>query len=559
MSTFDKNLLNELIQRELDGVLVDAEFKQLQSILMQNDDAVEYYSKSVVLFSLFQGSDSAEMFSKTLFDSIEDDLYSSDILKALAEDEQLAEAVKSKKSEIEFIVQDKRNIKYEKFDKLSKIYNVIVTLAAVFMLFFIAYANIFPPQLTEPVAIVQDQIDIVWNRSSAELNNNDKVLTNQLPYQIERGILEIQYDKGVNVVIEGPAKFQFERAGVYLEYGLLFSKVSESGSGFRVDTPTCQFIDLGTEFGIKADVDGSSEMHVVKGKVQMYTGGGAGSKTISEYSASRYNAKIGKVCDVNFNSEIFVRQIESKSNMVWRGEMSVDLADIVGGGNGFGTGQLERGVDPGTGQSIVLRPEHIYDIQNASNEYRLFQANPFIDGVFVPNAADGKQVVTSFGHVFSECSQTNGKYFGKIINGPAKPINGGEPGLVLEGIYYGTPQNPAIFMHTNQGVTFDLDSIRKTVHSTEIVRFKSLCGISEVAPDYGLADITVLVDGQVRFNQKNITKAQSFRIDITLTPQDRFLTLLTTISVGKQRPEEGRLNLEHGDWCLFGNPVLELE
>jgi hypothetical protein len=42
-----------------------------------------------------------------------------------------------------------------------------------------------------------------------------------------------------------------------------------------------------------------------------------------------------------------------------------------------------------------------------------------------------------------------------------------------------------------------------------------------------------------------------------LEPQDRFLTLAAVTHPGKQVP--AGYNQEHGDWCLFGAPVLMLE
>ena len=60
--------------------------------------------------------------------------------------------------------------------------------------------------------------------------------------------VKIQYDNGVDILIEGAAAFELERSGIYLEYGRLFSRVTKLGTGFRVDTPISQFADMETEF-----------------------------------------------------------------------------------------------------------------------------------------------------------------------------------------------------------------------------------------------------------------------------------------------------------------------
>ncbi len=551
-----KQLIDELLVLALEGNAADDQLEQLNSLIRSDREVLDYCSSFIELASRLYVPDQISM--QFVKQDIDDARVYANTLQELKHFEETASVVTLNEDSIgcEICSDDRNNVKPNRF---FSIYNKLISVAAVFMLMFIIYANVFPPELSVFVATVQDQVDVVWNNDSEKLKNNDRVFNNQLPYQIENGILEIQYDTGVDIVIEAPAKFQFERAGIFLEYGRLYSRVPVSGIGFRVDTPGCRFIDLGTEFGIQADTDGSSEMHVVKGKVHMDAGESKYSKTIYEFSASRYNAETGQVSDVCYNSGLFARNIESKNNRIWRGEKAVNLADIVGGGNGFGTGQFEHGVDPGTGRAFILLPEHADDIANASNGYHLCPDFPLIDGVFVPNAADGKQVITSLGHIYADCPITNSNYFGRIVNGTAVTISRGGPGLFLNNTYFGDSQNPAIFMHTNQGITFDLKLIRKVADSTDFLCFKSICGISETGPDYGLADITVLVDGRVRYNQKNIAKAQFFQVNVPLYPNDRFLTLMSTVSTEKKAPEDGKLNLEHGDWCLFGNPILKLK
>jgi hypothetical protein len=193
----------------------------------------------------------------------------------------------------------------------------------------------------------------------------------------------------------------------------------------------------------------------------------------------------------------------------------------------------------------------------SDNRYRTVDWHPFIDGVFVPDRSQGPQVVSSRGDVFEDCPNTNRHYYVSIVNGTNLTFGGGGPGLVLNGIYYGNDESPAIFIHANQGITFDLEAVREAFKGIRIPRFESVGGISATAPEYGLADLYVLVDGKVRFHQPALQKGQFCRISIPLEPQDRFLTLAAVTHPGKQVP--AGYNQEHGDWCLFGAPVLMLE
>ena len=448
-------------------------------------------------------------------------------------------------------------------NKFTNIINKVISIAAVLLIFFIIYANIFPPDLTVPVATVHDQIGLEWGRGSDVLNIRDRILTNQLPYQLEEGIIEVEYDKGVEVVIEGPAKFQFERAGIYLDYGRIYSKVSESGIGFRVDTPTCQFIDLGTEFGINAENDGSSEMHVVKGKVQMYAEGNTGFKTVREYNASRYNVKSGLVNEIPFNSENFVRYIDSEHNIVWRGEMSIDLADFIGGGNGFGSGKTGVWLNLKTGREgtdLIDNPQQqvkfsqeelaVMEKRSTDNNYTQVKHLPYIDGIFSPDGGMGYIQVSSQGDIWSDCPDTSGEYYEDIYNGSHIGTSYSHK-LVLNGQSYGTKEYPAIALHSNSGITYDLDAIRANMPQIKIESFEAKCGISEEEKTLtSNADFFVLIDGKKQFQRLGMrSDSGSCQVSIPINENDRFLTLVVTDS-----------NLwPNNDWGFFALPRLVIE
>ena len=111
---------------------------------------------------------------------------------------------------------------------------------------------------------------------------------------IESGQIRIQYRTGTEVVIEGPAEFIVGRKAIdpgqgqsdrtdarpssfvldpanagYLVHGRLVARCETLRSkGFVVDTPTARVEDLGTEFGVVAEVQGNTAVHVVRGEVE---------------------------------------------------------------------------------------------------------------------------------------------------------------------------------------------------------------------------------------------------------------------------------------------------
>lgn len=97
------------------------------------------------------------------------------------------------------------------------------------------------------------------------------------------GVVEITYDTGAKVVIEGPAEFRVgsdERGMMnekekkeqtnsgYLGLGRLVARVAgEDAKGFFVDTSDVRVEDLGTEFGVEVRRDGAADAVVLTGGV----------------------------------------------------------------------------------------------------------------------------------------------------------------------------------------------------------------------------------------------------------------------------------------------------
>ena len=96
-------------------------------------------------------------------------------------------------------------------------------------------------------------------------------------YELASGLVEIRYDTGAKVILQGPCTYEVESArGGYLSLGKLTARVERpevrgqgseqsplplSPSAFVVRTPTATVIDLGTEFGVEVDRAGRHRNH----------------------------------------------------------------------------------------------------------------------------------------------------------------------------------------------------------------------------------------------------------------------------------------------------------
>jgi hypothetical protein len=475
-------------------------------------------------------------------------------MKLLGEDEKIAETVAIPVKEKEIPIQENKIIVpvSRKINKVS-LYTAVLATAALVMMFVYVYLN---PRNSVEVATIADSIGADWT-AGITLTKGERVDTESQPIKLTKGVVELVTDEDVRVIIEGPAEFRFTTPSqLVLNYGRIYSSVSQNGRGFTVQTPSSKVIDLGTEFGIMADMQGATELHVFKGKTVFIAETQNNGKKVLEAIAGqalRMERSCEDIKHIALNNDAFIRSIDSKSNLLWRGQKQINLADIVGGGNGFGSGKIDIGIDPNTGKF----GENKIAIRTIPNTYTAVSDCIFIDGIFVPNG-QSRQVVSSAGHVFEECPITHGCYYSPLLNTPSVFRKG--LSLFLSGVNYSQPQNPCIFMHSNMGVTFDLRAFRKRLSGVSVSEFLTNIGVSDTAPGAFDVDIWVLIDGQVRYKKTGVNqKGLLDSLKIEIREQDSFLTLIASEGKNTEDDVDYARSSIGCDWVIFGNPVLKLE
>ncbi len=373
------------------------------------------------------------------------------------------------------------------------------------------------------------------------------------PAFLTRGLVEVVFLSGARVVLQAPAMLQPEEDNqLLLTGGALSVSVAQGAEGFVVRTPTGTVVDYGTEFSVIVNASGETEAMVHKGKVGLRSGSdpirAIASRILSEGQASAVDAA-GNVVERDFRPSQIVRKMPLSPHFGIPGER-LDLADVVGGGNGFGTGDLGVAICPATGLPVEL----LESDRSGTQKYAVITWNPYIDGAFVP---DGRttQTVTSAGHVFAECPPTNNIYYMEITN-VGQATCGRQ---LLSGCSYGTEVDPCILMHANLGITFDLARIALSNPGLHITRFRSGIGVSESGTERPCnADFWVLVDGQVRYRRPGIQrKGIVEEAVVELAETDRFLTLVTTDG-GDPDPQPSGGRATDSDWAVFARPHLEL-
>lgn len=201
----------------------------------------------------------------------------------------------------------------------------------------------------------------------------------------------------------------------------------------------------------------------------------------------------------------------------------LSLADIVGGGNGLGSGAKGSGIDP---RSTAVQTRSFGKLGNIQlNRYAAMKTLPLIDGVVIPDGgADGaaKIPVSSTGLTVSGLPRTSGQAWDAIRNGPVASQHSTE----LGGIDFADEGHSLLGLHANAGITFDLEKIRRQSGQTGL-RLTGQAGC--FGAEAGSVDAWIFVDGEKRFEKRGLQRGQGLaRFDIALPESARFLTLMAT-------------------------------
>ena len=143
--------------------------------------------------------------------------------------------------------------------------------------------SIRPALKASVVGRITGMMDCVWSTGSAPTNPKSEIHNLKSPvslgdrFDIRSGLLEITYDTGAKVILQGPVTYEVEAAaGGYLAVGKLTARVEKKMAReasviphlFAVRTPTAVVTDLGTEFGVEVDAQGASRVETFVGLVE---------------------------------------------------------------------------------------------------------------------------------------------------------------------------------------------------------------------------------------------------------------------------------------------------
>ena len=551
MTDNEKKYLLELLMKSYEGRISPDEKRAVNDFIKTCPEAAELY---VEFFDTVSGLvDLSEMEITLPDDDSGLDLW----INFLAQDEKFAPAIK---------VTDERHEK-ERIDKviyttpahrISKRNLYAAVLSAAALLFLVLLVRFVPEHNLHEVVTLTDNMNAEWINASPE--KGARLLSDGTPRLLQKGLIELLFDTNARVVIEGPASFEIlaeDRIG--LEYGRVFASIPQEAIGFSIYTDGAKVVDLGTEFGLEVDSLGDTYLHMIKGKTRLIAGDNSNpiSLEISEGTAKKVSAGTQALLDISCDKGHFARAFDTKNKIIWRQQPSLDLADIVRGGNGLGTGNSRVRLSPVKGYTYGYHEGFV-----TIEDYLPIPEMPFIDGIFVPDGSR-KQVISSRGDLFADCPDTSGIVDMDLLASPEPEIFKTElrsGTIFFNGVEYSSAGKPCIVMHANHGITFDLDAVRRQ-YSRTITRFTARVGIADLDEQCPCnADFWVLVDGEVRYSLEQYKRKGILNdVSVTLTDTDRFLTLVSTDGGDPDNPEGDFYHRAIScDWCTFTEPRLEL-
>jgi len=150
---------------------------------------------------------------------------------------------------------------------------IATTVAAVLVVgLLLAVAILTGPAEPIVVAKLTQSNEAKWADGAAPESEVADLMAGQL-LRLESGLAEIRFQSGARAILDGRSReVQFELSstkGGILQFGRLTAAVPAEASGFTIETPSATITDLGTEIGVVVERQGTSEVHVFAGKVEV--------------------------------------------------------------------------------------------------------------------------------------------------------------------------------------------------------------------------------------------------------------------------------------------------
>ena len=120
-------------------------------------------------------------------------------------------------------------------------------------------------QSAEGFAVVEQLFNVEWVNAESAFREGETIGAEV--FKLAKGTAEIQFFSGAMMTVEGPAEIALKSAWeASCVDGLVRMQVPPAARGFKLQAPTTEIIDLGTEFGLEV-CDGKGHVEVFDGEI----------------------------------------------------------------------------------------------------------------------------------------------------------------------------------------------------------------------------------------------------------------------------------------------------
>jgi hypothetical protein len=235
-------------------------------------------------------------------------------------------------------------------------------------------SGFFGPERPAPGAAQAMPANFAWliNAQDCRWTGNDQKpgpdMRSGKVLRLERGLAEIEFERGARVILQGPAGLELVSATTArLLYGTLTARVPAQALGFTVLSPSGRVVDLGTEFGLSVAEGGATSVRVFTGLVEAFplpsAGKGPAGVTIHEDQTAQIDGQtVAVLSRVSKNDAVaYVRAILPPPIRTPR-TRKLDFTRPTPGtlldGEGRGIGLTRR--LPGTGSALPERDPNLH-------------------------------------------------------------------------------------------------------------------------------------------------------------------------------------------------------
>ncbi|MBI9019199.1 MAG: FecR domain-containing protein [Phycisphaerae bacterium] len=305
MSNIKNKILDELVYRMLEDEITDEEFAQLDEMIATSVDAARQYAELTNIYAgLSQpGKISLLTHANKLGEALRNDNVFHDFIEEHYKDlseKQLISGLNIDKDKNSGISYQRKTISRMTF---LRVFGAIA--AMVLVAFFLDSLSKFAVRPGTPVSPIVARlvktVDAVWKLDGKDQIESGVSLRVGL-LTLEQGVAKIEFNNGAEIVLEAPASIDLvSNQEMILISGKLSAHVNENAVGFMVRTKNSKIIDLGTDFGISVDDNGSTDVHVFKGKVALLLDS---LQTQQNVQANKIDLYKGDARRVNYVNEI---------------------------------------------------------------------------------------------------------------------------------------------------------------------------------------------------------------------------------------------------------------